>query len=234
MHSPEVRQAAEPDMEDLLTSIRQAINENVGLPSDGARARPPEVPPMETDPLLSRADEIAALRSKIASQLREPRLTALPRLSSMSGGFAGLLGGDAETDPPLATPQLRTRFLDDEPVDEAPAEEAPAPESEEEPGYAPSHGRSWSAPPPPSFAPRETYPDRGLLSPATTAATNAAFGRLAENMMARAIGDRTIEKITLDLLRGMLKQWLDDNLPEVVERLVREEIERVAQRGSYR
>ena len=28
----------------------------------------------------------------------------------------------------------------------------------------------------------------------------------------------------------MLKQWLDDNLPKLVERLVREEIERVVRR----
>ena len=33
------------------------------------------------------------------------------------------------------------------------------------------------------------------------------------------------------MLRGMLKQWLDDNLPKLVERLVREEIERVARHG---
>jgi len=29
----------------------------------------------------------------------------------------------------------------------------------------------------------------------------------------------------------MLKQWLDEHLPSMVERLVREEIERVARRG---
>jgi cell pole-organizing protein PopZ len=32
----------------------------------------------------------------------------------------------------------------------------------------------------------------------------------------------------------MLKQWLDENLPSLVERLVREEIERVARRGPQR
>jgi cell pole-organizing protein PopZ len=30
----------------------------------------------------------------------------------------------------------------------------------------------------------------------------------------------------------MLKQWLDQNLPRIVEQLVREEIERVARRGG--
>jgi cell pole-organizing protein PopZ len=31
-----------------------------------------------------------------------------------------------------------------------------------------------------------------------------------------------------DMLRPMVKTWLDDNLPAMVERLVREEIQRVA------
>ena len=31
-----------------------------------------------------------------------------------------------------------------------------------------------------------------------------------------------------DMLRPMLKQWLDDNLPPIVERMVRDEIQRVA------
>jgi hypothetical protein len=37
-----------------------------------------------------------------------------------------------------------------------------------------------------------------------------------------------VERYARDLLRPMLKQWLDDNLPHIVERLVRAEIERVA------
>ncbi len=40
-----------------------------------------------------------------------------------------------------------------------------------------------------------------------------------------------MEETVRDLLRPMLKQWLDDNLPPLVERLVRSEIERVARGG---
>ena len=39
---------------------------------------------------------------------------------------------------------------------------------------------------------------------------------------------RTIEDLVKDMLRPMLKNWLDDNLPGLVERLVRAEIERVS------
>jgi cell pole-organizing protein PopZ len=44
---------------------------------------------------------------------------------------------------------------------------------------------------------------------------------------------RSFDEIAEDLLRPMLQDWLDDNLPTLVERLVREEIERVA-RGPRR
>ena len=59
----------------------------------------------------------------------------------------------------------------------------------------------------------------------------SAFNRLADSVLSRATGDKSIEDLTRELLRGMLKQWLDDNLPALVERLVREEIERVARHG---
>jgi cell pole-organizing protein PopZ len=42
---------------------------------------------------------------------------------------------------------------------------------------------------------------------------------------------RSLEDLVRDMLRPMLKNWLDDNLPTIVERLVRAEIERVARGG---
>lgn len=44
---------------------------------------------------------------------------------------------------------------------------------------------------------------------------------------------RSYDDIAAELLRPMLQEWLDENLPTLVERLVREEIERVA-RGNRR
>ena len=68
--------------------------------------------------------------------------------------------------------------------------------------------------------------ERGLLSAATTAAVDAAFDSLARTAQARS--GRTVEELVSELLRPMLKVWLDENLPEMVERLVRAEIERVS------
>ena len=58
-----------------------------------------------------------------------------------------------------------------------------------------------------------------------------AFSRLADTVLTRATGDRSVEDLTRELLKVMLKQWLDEHLPSMVERMVREEIERVARTG---
>ena len=83
-----------------------------------------------------------------------------------------------------------------------------------------------SEPAPTLDAPRAAIEDRGLLSAATTAAVDAAFDALARTAQAR--NGRTLEEVVSELLRPMLKTWLDENLPEMVERLVRAEIERVS------
>jgi cell pole-organizing protein PopZ len=69
--------------------------------------------------------------------------------------------------------------------------------------------------------------ERGqLLSGATTAAVDSAFNALAQTVLVQ--NARTLEDLVREMLRPMLKTWLDDNLPGLVERLVRAEIERVA------
>jgi cell pole-organizing protein PopZ len=76
--------------------------------------------------------------------------------------------------------------------------------------------------PPPS-------PGEPLLSRRTDEAVGGAFHALAGSILAGS--QRTLDDIVKDMLRPMLKDWLDDNLPGIVERLVRAEIERVARGG---
>jgi uncharacterized protein len=65
-----------------------------------------------------------------------------------------------------------------------------------------------------------------LLSGVTSAAVDSAFNTLAQTVLVQ--NARTLEDLVREMLRPMLKSWLDDNLPGLVERLVRAEIERVA------
>ncbi|TRC74642.1 DUF2497 domain-containing protein [Mesorhizobium sp. WSM4307] len=57
----------------------------------------------------------------------------------------------------------------------------------------------------------------------------AAFGELSDAFASRS--KKTFDEMAEEMLRPMLQDWLDNNLPTLVERLVREEIERVA-RGA--
>jgi len=79
-------------------------------------------------------------------------------------------------------------------------------------------------PEPPRRAP---IPDgEALISSVTSAAVDSAFNTLAHTVLVQ--NARTLEDLVREMLRPMLKSWLDDNLPGLVERLVRAEIERVS------
>ena len=65
-----------------------------------------------------------------------------------------------------------------------------------------------------------------MLSNTTAAAVDNAFNSLANTILGN--NARTLEDLVKDMLRPMLKAWLDDNLPGLVERIVRAEIERVS------
>ena len=78
--------------------------------------------------------------------------------------------------------------------------------------------------PPRSYAP--PAPDAGLISSATAAAVDSAFNSLAATVIGH--NARTLEDLVKEMLRPLLKSWLDDNLPSLVERIVRAEIERVS------
>jgi uncharacterized protein len=64
-----------------------------------------------------------------------------------------------------------------------------------------------------------------LISREANNAMQAAFNELERTV---ANNSQTLDGLVREMLRPILKIWLDDNLPRMVERLVRAEIERVA------
>ncbi|MDC7745890.1 DUF2497 domain-containing protein [Rhizobium binxianense] len=96
--------------------------------------------------------------------------------------------------------------------------------------------------PPPAFEPAQSSAERfrpSVMDEVQPALLSADAGlqisRSFEELVAAIDGAerRSLDEIAEDMLRPMLREWLDDNLPTLVERLVREEIERVA-RGPRR
>jgi cell pole-organizing protein PopZ len=267
----QAQKASEPGMEDLLASIRKAINEDSAPKPGGAgapgisgsmrelrvhlddRTRPPGERPQS---------EILELRNRIAGQLAE-RTPNQP--ASKSSGFAGILSGDVglpaplqgsartkteERQPMMQAPSLRQGYSEseNEAVDSAPSPDEPRYSDDRDRGDDPGEdhdpqsyrrGRAIreSAYPPPSLPESHRHGSSaqrgaGMMSPEASASAESAFSRLADSLISRATSERSIEDITRELLRPMLKQWLDEHLPTLVERLVREEIERVARRGG--
>jgi uncharacterized protein len=84
------------------------------------------------------------------------------------------------------------------------------------------HRRPMFEPPP--F--ESSAPAQQILSRSTVSAVESAFNSLANTVLSN--NARTLEDLVKEMLRPMLKSWLDDNLPGLVERIVKAEIERVS------
>jgi uncharacterized protein len=245
---------SEPDMENLLASIRKAINSDIG---DNSRqsTHAPETPPpfkgsmrelrVKFEDSLGKAkasqEDIVEIRNRInrnrtADMIVEP----LQRYSSLSAppptrtGFAAILAGDMAARSTASTPRHQPVAAPPglRPTLDEPERQVENYDVSQQTDYAGSEGYQDEQ----SYLPvvhdgYGDYPAQSLMSDQPALAANESFNQLADTLMARALGERSIEDMTHDLLRGMLKNWLDDHLPTLVERLVREEIERVARRG---
>jgi cell pole-organizing protein PopZ len=80
--------------------------------------------------------------------------------------------------------------------------------------------------PPPFESAAAAPPAQQILSRSTVSAVESAFNSLANTVLSN--NARTLEDLVKEMLRPMLKSWLDDNLPGLVERIVKAEIERVS------
>lgn len=218
---------AEPRMEDLLASIRKAIHEDIGdMPAVVARRAPaasapppqPVIKPRVGDELAAAASEIQQLRDKI-SRARAGKPASPVEPAQRAASLAAALQNDIprrnwrELEPAPLAPKLRGSVIEPE----APR---PLPRVETAASRLPLRAETSARSEPPT-----------MLSGDSAQAVNAAFGKLADSVLSRATSERSVEEVTRELLRVMLKQWLDENLPSMVERMVREEIERVARTG---
>ncbi|MGH6973993.1 MAG: DUF2497 domain-containing protein [Stellaceae bacterium] len=73
-----------------------------------------------------------------------------------------------------------------------------------------------------------------VISAGTAAASIAALSALTRETArgSAMLGDRALEEATRELLKPLLKAWLDANLPPLIERIVREEIARLARESG--
>jgi cell pole-organizing protein PopZ len=250
----------EPSMEEILASIRRIIADDEAKPAAEkpavvaapAKADRPEKPAQpapakapvtaEVQPSAPRAPQPAA--AKPAPPVKPPVAAAPPppppaaSVSSSQNDIDALLNGLDEATGPAEirspSPDADVFELTDEMAVRAPeppkasfqtvepqddlefAENVAASASHRQPAFEPPPLVN-SAPPP------------QILSRSTISAVESAFNTLAHTVLSN--NARTLEDLVKEMLRPMLKSWLDDNLPGMVERIVKLEIERVSRGG---
>ena len=131
--------------------------------------------------------------------------------------------------PPIPGPQIV--YSKDAPAERHTTQEPQQPEAGQTPETNPPKV-VWRQPEPAASDPVEdakSQDDGPLLSPETDRAVTSAFGALSAELAAR--GAELADGMVREMLRPMLKAWLDENLAGIVERLVGAEIERLA-RGA--
>ncbi|WP_323181462.1 PopZ family protein [Kaistia algarum] len=197
-------------MEEILASIRRIISEDDAEPL--APPPHPTVAPVRAapSPTLS-TDAIDAL---FATRSPEPRPAAPEPVRAPLRPASS----QAAENPPLPAQPIRQVAMQPPRIEVAHPRVgiAAAPRRDVRPQPAPAGSHV-----------DELAPGRPLLSVGADAAVNSAFGNLAGTVLASG-GSRTLEDLVKEMLRPMLKAWLDTNLPPLVERLVRDEIERVS------
>ena len=230
----------EPSMEEILASIRRIIADDdankAAKPPEPAVAKPPAaaVPPAAAAPsrpvppprasglpppppppgVANSQDDIDAMLAK--AEMPPPASDVLDLTESMAAPA------------PAADPGVAATFRTiDAASDVIFTDRAAEPASES--GLRIIEERRPPPPAPPPVAAAPAAPpvlDRGLISGSTMAAVDSAFNSLAQTVIGQ--NARTLEDLVKEMLRPMLKSWLDDNLPGLVDRIVRAEIERVS------
>ena len=206
----------DPSMDDILASIRKIISDDearaqVSGPTVGAgqpASSRPSVTPLHAVPPATRAVEPDAPQPDLA-----PGAGAQPAM------------GGSDRDDVL----LLTDLIEEPRADKAPP---PVPLPRIDPVRA-------SEMPQPSLGP-DPVGDPSLVAGGVAGSAAHAFARLsqvvqesllppsaAEARPAAEAGGKTVEDLARELLRPMLKDWLDRNLPALVERMVEREIARL-------
>lgn len=212
----------EPSMEEILASIRRIIADD----ETPAPARQEPVPAPQTPPQTSSGAKPGMNQTDIDAMLAG--FDSQPGHLPPADDILDLTESTATADNSNpADPRFRT--IDGQP-DVIFREGGPAGERSPRPEPRPMPPTSAQAPqtaapftPKPRAAPP---PESSLISSNTSAAVDTAFHSLAHTAVSH--DPRTLEDIVREMLKPMLKTWLDENLPDMVERLVRAEIERVS------
>jgi len=232
-------------MEEILASIRRIIADDEAKPpaSDKpAAAATPEPAKPAARPAAAEKPPAAAAPKPAPPKPAPPPPAPAAAVSNNQDDIDALLAGldqatsPEEIRPPQAAAEPEVLELTDEmAVPTPPTPPPPRPsfqtvEPSDDIEFAEvvsraSHRPAFEAP----VFETPVAPQQAILSQSTVSAVESAFNTLAHTVLSN--NARTLEDLVKEMLRPMLKSWLDDNLPGLVERIVKAEIERVSRGG---
>ncbi|UGY14235.1 PopZ family protein [Bradyrhizobium septentrionale] len=233
----------EPSMEEILASIRRIIADDEAKPAAAdkpaaAAAPSPKVEPAPpaAKPVIKSPPPAPPPAAKAAAPAPKAPPPAPAAASNSQDDIDSLLASLDEATPAAeirpSQPEADVFELTD---DMALPDPAPAPsfrkvEPQDDVEFTEARTRVPASEParepvrePPAI---ETAPMQQIISGTTMRAVESAFNSLANTVLSN--NARTLEDLVKEMLRPMLKSWLDDNLPGLVERIVKAEIERVS------
>lgn len=220
----EESRAHEPSMEEILASIRRIIADDQILPVSRREREERSRRDAGEDAAHSTAQSAFSEQDSLEQEMSEQEVEAAPAEAhdEIKADSAPVVGFAPQPAAVADIRQLRLNRATPAPV--APVEED-AQEVEEE-DYSAVALVSAAAEP---EEPYEPAVEEALLSVGAASSVSSHFQALAASMIIKDSG--LLQQYAQEMMRPMLKQWLDDNLPVIVERLVRAEIERVARGG---
>src|ERR1700690_1150276 len=237
----------EPSMEEILASIRRIIADDEAKPpiaekaaGSAASAKPEKsgaAAPAAKAPAMNDIAPSAIAASQAAAPKAPPVAAAAPAAPAASNSqddIDAMLAGldDATSEAEIRPPQAEGggfELPDEMGLPDAPPSSFHKIDPEDdieftETAAARAVHRQPAFEPPPFESPAAAPPQ--ILSRSTVSAVESAFNTLAHTVLSN--NARTLEDLVREMLRPMLKSWLDDNLPGLVERIVKAEIERVS------
>ena len=196
---------AKPEMKDIPPSA---------IAPKPAAAAPKPAPPPAPAPASNNQDDIDAMLASLDAATPEEDIRPAQPEAQPEADVFDLTDDMALPDPAPAAPQAASFHKIDPQDDLEFSESAAARALHRQPAYEPP---PFESPP---------APQQQILSHSTVSAVESAFNSLANTVLSN--NARTLEDLVKEMLRPMLKSWLDDNLPGLVERIVKAEIERVS------
>ena len=226
----------EPSMEEILASIRRIIADDEAKPA-AAEKPPAGEKPAAPKPVMKDIPPSAIPAAQAAAKPALPKPAPPPPavVSNSQDDIDAMLASLEE-----ATPEADIRppqpdgdvfeLTDEMALPDPPASSFHKVEPQDDIEFTESAGgRASHRQPAYEPPPLETAPTPPILSRSTMNAVESAFNSLANTVLSN--NARTLEDLVKEMLRPMLKHWLDDNLPGLVERIVKAEIERVSRGG---